>query len=158
MQTLDWLQYATLKYYQRSPRLNPSSDDVLFVVIWLAEDVISFKNDVEAALKYMMKERSRTKDIAAIKKNFMDLLEDNFEEIFPKTAVALEAEPDDESRFAKKRGRHSDGDSPEEVVNKKQPKPVKAAESNAVASAKITYNQKVRSAAALIIVLYLQIK
>ena len=106
----------------------------------------------------MMKERSRSKDITAIKKNFMELLEDNFEEIFPKTVVPLEAEPDDESRFAKKRGRHSDGDSPEEAANKKQPRPVKAAESSAVASVKITYNQKVRSAAAQIIVLYLQIK
>jgi hypothetical protein len=105
--------------------------------------VISFKNDVEAALKYMMKDRSRTKDITAIKRNFMDLLEESFDEIFPKSASAPEIEGDDDSRLSKKRSRASDGDSIEEAANRKQSRPVKA-EGNTVAPVKITYNQKVR--------------
>jgi hypothetical protein len=104
--------------------------------------VISFKNDVEAALKYMMKDRSRIKDITAIKRNFMDLLEENFDEIFPKSASAPEIEGDDDSRLSKKRSRASDGETIEEVANRKQSRPVKA-EVNAVAPVKITYNQKV---------------
>lgn len=72
----------------------------------------------------------------------MDLLEENFDEIFPKTASAPEIEADDDSRLSKKRSRAPDGDSVEEVANRKQSRPVKS-EGNTVAPVKITYNQKV---------------
>ena len=85
----------------------------------------------------------------------MDLLEENFDEIFPKSAGPTETEADDESRFSKKRGRLPDGDSAEEVANRKQPRPVKAAEGSTAAPAKITYNHKVRSSLAQVIVISL---
>ena len=74
----------------------------------------------------------------------MDLLEENFDEIFPKSASAPEIEGDDDSRLSKKRSRAPDGDSVEEVANRKQSRPVKA-EVNTVAPVKIAYNQKVCS-------------
>jgi hypothetical protein len=112
------------------------------------EDVLSFKSDIEAALKHMLKVRSRNKDVALIKQHFTLLLEENFDDIFPRTSIATEGEGDDDSRLSKKRARLSDSDVVDESVSKKGSRVVKRESEedhgSSSTAAKMTSNQKVR--------------
>ena len=120
---------------------------VILLQLFTAEDVLSFKSDIEAALKHMLKVRSRNKDVALIKQHFTLLLEENFDDIFPRTVTAAEAEADDDSRLSKKRARLSDSDVVDDSVSKKGSRVIKkeSEEDHASSStaAKLTYNQKV---------------
>ena len=95
----------------------------------------------------MLKVRSRNKDVALIKQHFTLLLEENFDDLFPRTTVAAEAEADDDNRLSKKRTRLSDSDAVDDSVSKKGSRVVKreSEEDHASSSAvlKVTYNQKV---------------
>jgi hypothetical protein len=129
---------------------NRLSDEAFFSLLQFfnAEDVLSFKSDIEAALKHMLKVRSRNKDVALIKQHFTLLLEENFDDIFPRTSIAAEAEDDDESRLSKKRARLSDSDAADDSVSKKLSRVVKKESEedhgSSSTAAKVTYNQKVQ--------------
>jgi S-adenosylmethionine:diacylglycerol 3-amino-3-carboxypropyl transferase len=98
---------------------------------------------MEAALKFITKGRFKGKDVAValIKENFIQLLQENFEDIFPKSI-----EGDDESKATnKKRSRVSDGDIIEELTAKKASRASKKDEDNILTDVvAITYNQKVK--------------
>ena len=88
--------------------------------------MLAFKSDFEIAFKHLSKVRTRVKDITAIKEHFQLLLEENFEDIFPKsdvTAVAGE-EKEEELVGGKKRSRTSDADK-DEAAMKKTPRATK---------------------------------
>ena len=123
--------------------------------------MLAFKSDFEIAFKHLSKVRTRVKDITAIKEHFNLLLEENFEDIFPKsdvTAVAVE-EKEEELVGGKKRSRTSDADK-DEAAMKKTPRATKkdgddkvilpttattvTAAATATVVVKMTYNEKVR--------------
>lgn len=100
----------------------------------------------------MLKVRSRNKEVALIKQHFTLLLEENFDDIFPRTIVAAEAEGDDDSKISKKRARLSDSDVVDDSASKKGSRVVKREseeDHGSSTAAKLTYNQKVQESALL---------
>ena len=93
--------------------------------------------------------RIRVKDVAIIKEHFIILLEDAFDDIFPKSVPLVEAEIEDESKLSKKRSRQSELDVTEDSTTKKTSRAVKKESEEetigAVPSLRMTYNQKVRT-------------
>ena len=97
----------------------------------------------------MLKMRVRVKDVAIIKDHFINLLEDAFDDIFPKSVSLVEAEIEDESKLSKKRSRQSELDVTEDSTTKKTSRSLKKEGEDetitAVPSLRMTYNQKVRT-------------
>ena len=115
----------------------------------LTEDVRAFKKDVEDALNYISKIRNRSKDIELIRQHLKLLLEENFEDIFPKSDLPVPDE-DEDVRGHRKRLRSPDTDSVDEISMKKSTRVVKKEGDDkplAVTSTvvvKMAYNEKVR--------------
>ena len=115
----------------------------------LTEDVRAFKKDVEDALNYISKIRNRSKDIELIRQHLKLLLEENFEDFFPKSDLPVPDE-DEDGRGHRKRFRSPDTDSVDEISLKKSTRVVKkdgddkplAVTSTVVV--KMAYNEKVR--------------
>lgn len=97
----------------------------------------------------MLKMRIRVKDVAIIKEHFTILLEDAFDDVFPKAVPLVEAGIEDESKVSKKRSRQSELDVTEDSTTKKTSRSLKKdgeEETTAtIPSLRMTYNQKVRT-------------
>jgi hypothetical protein len=109
-----------------------------------AEDVLSFKDDVEKCCKFISKMRGKKANGAAILAEFESLLEQEFPDVFP-PAIEVEENPQVSS---KKRGRSStDGaaspGSPERHPKKKSARHAEE-EAEAPASDGLSASEKVR--------------
>jgi hypothetical protein len=62
----------------------------IYIYIYFSDDVIAFKTDIISAFKYMFKKYKAKGINTPIYEHFNLLLEDNFEDIFPKIVVPIE--------------------------------------------------------------------
>ena len=98
----------------------------------------------------MSKVRTRNKDIALIRQHFTLLLEENFENIFPKSDPHF-VEEEDDTKGNRKRSRSSDADNVDEINAKKSSRGTKkdgderASNMISIQPTKMAYNEKVRS-------------